>query len=645
MRIGNVRPSPRLSEASPEALLSAIASENQHYDYFELALKNKAGRRRSALAVFREALATVWAAARWPFVAVTLLTVSNALLATAQILVTQRLLASLLAHPRHVVLSQVFVEVLVLAILGALTLGASAATTQVQRLLGQLTGQHVMRQMLDVTTGVPLDAYETPWFFNYVIRIETNAVTKPLEITQSLVAIFAGAFTAVGVGIVIIGIEPLLIPLLFLAVLPTYVGNRLASRWDFNLAVEQAPTIRLQLYYAMILKLRDTAKEVRAFALADVLLRRWESLRSSIVGGIKRVVVRRVKLSLGTSLLSGAITAGTLMFLLWRVADGAVALSEAGAALVALRLLTTRLQSTSAGANSLFECRLFLDDLSAFLALKDALDVPSRRRVSEDVPVPIPDRLTDIVVDGVKFTYPGSKRPALNGIDIEIRAGEIVALVGENGSGKTTLAKLLAGLHYPTSGEVRWSGIPTTALDIQELRQQIAVIFQDFARYELSALENISIGRAHDDLDVAAVKAAARHAGADGFLKRLPNGYDTLLSKSLPGGTDLSIGQWQRVALARAFYRDAPFVVLDEPTSALDPMAEQDLFDRIRTLLADRTVLLISHRFSSVRSADRIYVLSQGRVAETGTHLELMAMRGRYHEMFTLQASAYLEDA
>jgi ATP-binding cassette subfamily B protein len=228
-------------------------------------------------------------------------------------------------------------------------------------------------------------------------------------------------------------------------------------------------------------------------------------------------------------------------------------------------------------------------------------------------------------------------------VSLAIRAGEIVALVGENGSGKTTLAKLLAGLYRPAQGVIRWDGLDLSTIDPDELRRSIAVIFQDFIRYHLPARENIGLGRVDGIDDLGAIRDAARHAGADTFIESLTRGYDTMLGPEFIGGTDLSIGQWQRMALARAFVRDAPFVILDEPTAALDPRAEHDLFERIRTLLSDRTVLLISHRFSSVRSADRIYVLRHGQVVEHGRHEELMALDGLYAELFTLQAKQYVD--
>jgi ATP-binding cassette, subfamily B, bacterial len=244
-------------------------------------------------------------------------------------------------------------------------------------------------------------------------------------------------------------------------------------------------------------------------------------------------------------------------------------------------------------------------------------------------------------VEGVSFTYPGCDRSALDGVSFELHAGEVVALVGENGSGKTTLAKLLCNLYQPTSGRITWDGVDVATCAPSDVGRNVAVIFQDFVQYFMSAADNIAVGDHTATHDRPRVEAAAAQSGADDFLAALADGYDTMLGRQFEGGHELSIGQWQRVALARAFFRAAPLLILDEPTAALDPRAEHALFDRMRALSAGRTVLLISHRFSSVRSADRILVLQEGRLVEQGDHGSLMATGGVYADLFTLQASAY----
>ncbi len=623
------------------ALLAAAASDNAHFDYFQVLLRNKQTKRsvRGFWTLLRDAFATVWSAARPPFVLALLLTFLNALIAVAQVLVTKQLLDALLADPSVVRLGPLLPPVLILAGLTAVSFALTAATGQVRRLLGELVMRDTQRKMLDVTTTVPLDAYETPWFFNYVVRVETNALTKPLDLVQAVITLVSGLVAAVGLGIILVAIEPLVLPLLVATALPSYLVNRRGSRQEFDFAVEQSASLRERTYLGNVLKTRDTAKEVRAFELAGLMRGRWEQRYRDYLFALRRLVSSRLRLSVGSALASGALLVATMLFLLWRVETGHVALAAAGAALVAMRMLAARLQAVAGGSNTLYESRLFLADLTGFLQLGVALSAspgPTARTGK-------PGAFDRLVVDHVSYAYPGSDRKALDDVSLSIERGEVVALVGENGSGKTTLAKLLAGLHQPSAGTVTWDGRSLAEMDPQQLRRNVAVIFQDFARYELSALENIAVGRAHDRVDPAAVRAAAAHTGAASFLEALPQGYDTMLSKALEGGVDLSLGQWQRIALARAIYRNAGFVVLDEPTSALDPRAEHDLFARMRDLLDDRTVLLISHRFSSVRHADRIYVLDGGRIVEHGSHDELMARGGLYAELFTLQAAAYLE--
>ncbi|MDQ3896257.1 MAG: ABC transporter ATP-binding protein/permease, partial [Actinomycetota bacterium] len=272
--------------------------------------------------------------------------------------------------------------------------------------------------------------------------------------------------------------------------------------------------------------------------------------------------------------------------------------------------------------------------------VSDARGFGAQAAVPRTGPAPRRD-FRRIVVEDLCFTYRGAARPVLDGVNLEIRRGEVVALVGENGSGKTTLAKLLCALYEPTRGTIRWDDVVAGECDPAGVRSNIAVVFQDFVRYpSLTAAQNIGIGLPARMGDRAAIVEAAQRAGADDAIAALPNGYDTVLSRQF-AGVDLSTGQWQRVALARAFLRDAPLVVLDEPTAALDPRAERDLFETVAALYRSRSAVLISHRLSSVRFADRICVLARGRITESGTHEQLVAAGGDYAELFELQARAY----
>jgi ATP-binding cassette subfamily B protein len=344
----------------------------------------------------------------------------------------------------------------------------------------------------------------------------------------------------------------------------------------------------------------------------------------------------RLRAGIAAGILTALISGGVLALLIWFVADGRASLASAGTAAVALLLLGTQLQSLAFGIGQLYESSLFVQDSTEFLALARASTRP--RVVGAER---LPAQLGTIAAEEITFAYPSGSHPSLRQVTVEIRPGQVVALVGENGSGKTTLAKLLAGLYQPQSGRVTWGGVDMTAVDIDDLRDRIAILFQDFLRYYLSARENITMGRYQRADDVEAVVGAARRAGAHEYLHRLPGGYETSLSPQFFGGSDISGGQWQRLALARAFFRDAELVILDEPTASLDPRSEANLFAAVRELFEGRSVVLISHRFASVRLADYIYVLHGGEVVEHGAHRDLMAANGRYAELFTMQAAAF----
>jgi ATP-binding cassette subfamily B protein len=341
---------------------------------------------------------------------------------------------------------------------------------------------------------------------------------------------------------------------------------------------------------------------------------------------------------MGGSVMS-ALTAGAVGFLVWLVSSHRLSLAGAGAAAAAIILLGTQLQGVASGAGQLFESSLFIEDFNSFVRSAPLMVAHGRGGGGK-----APPGFAVLAAEDIVFTYPSREFPSLRGASIEVRAGEVVALVGENGSGKTTLAKVLAGLYRPESGRVLWDGTDAATFDPNLWRERVAVLFQDFARYLVTAGENIGVGRWQRISDLDAIKQAARQAGADAPLSNLTEGYESLLGPQFAGGFDISGGEWQRVALARAFFRDAPFIILDEPTAALDPRSEAALFASVRELFEGRSTLLISHRFSSVRSADRIYVLDDGRVVETGTHDELMLLGGLYAELFTLQAAAYLGD-
>ena len=446
----------------------------------------------------------------------------------------------------------------------------------------------------------------------------------------------AGAVVGIaGITVALLALQPWLVPLVLVAAVPLLVAVARGGELMFGFRHRMTEVERRRNYLYMLLSGKDAAKELRAFGLGGFLRERFDRLYDEHLAELRKVARRRLRVSLLGNLLTTAVLAGTVAALLALALNGRIGLAEAGTAAGAVFVLGERLMSSVFAAGMLYESSLFIEDFTSFVAM--APEVEARRPRG-----PAPEGFERLQVEDVSFTYPSAATRAVAGVSMEIGAGEIVALVGENGSGKTTLAKLLCRLYLPQQGRVLWDGTDTAAVDPDEVRRSVAVIFQDFLHYALPAAENIGMGRHQRIGDAEGIRASALHAGADDFLAKLPDGYDTVLGPEFEGGKELSVGQWQRVALARAFFRDAPFIILDEPTAALDARAEHELFESIRTLCRGRSVLLISHRFSSVRSADRIYVLDGGRVAESGSHDELMGLGGRYAELFTLQASAYL---
>jgi ATP-binding cassette subfamily B protein len=465
---------------------------------------------------------------------------------------------------------------------GALASFVGAFQTQAQRLLGQQVRRDTLDSTLGVTTAVDLETFESPEFFDDLQRVQTNALLQPLTMSTGLMTTLGGILGALGLAIALLAIEPLVVPLLLAAALPLWLVARKTGRLEFDFNVDQTPGERLRFYLVATLIGRDEAKELRAFGLGETLRDRWEKSYEVYLGDLRTHVRRRLLLALGGTFATVVVTVGAFALLVSFVISDRMSLADAGAAVLAIRLLGTRIEYIFKGVTALFESSLFLEDLHRFLARAPAEPEPSGDGAG------LRRSFEELVVDDVHFRYPESEGEALRGVSLRIRAGEVVALVGENGSGKTTLAKLLSALFTPTGGRILWDGEDVRSLDRRALRRQIGVIFQDFVRYQLTARENIGFGRAEAVHDVEAIAEAARQAGADHYLEGLPEGYETMLGKEFTGGYDLSIGQWQRIALARAFFRRAQLLVLDEPTASLDARAENELFEYVQALAHGR---------------------------------------------------------
>jgi ATP-binding cassette, subfamily B, bacterial len=584
-------------------------------------------------------LSMVWQSARTPFLALTGLQLLNAIALVLQIVAVELALTALLDLSGSTAdLWRLVQPVLLLAGLTAVTAVIGSTQAGLSRYAGELVAAVMWKRVLRVATRVDLRKFESARFYDRLQRVQANALTRPYQITYGLVATMGAAAASVGLVVALALVHPTLLPLLLIGGVPLLLTSRRQSQLEFDFLARQTQSMRLRNYLTWVQTGREEAKEVRSFGLGRNFGQRLNTLYADYLRDLAQHLWHRSRLGAAGSLGSAALLALTLFLLAWLISTSRLSIAEAGAALVAIRLLASQVHSGFAGVQAVFESGQFIDDLDGFLTLAPAAEGGSRE-------IAPPADFHRIRADAVTFSYPGRSQLALQAANIEINRGEVVALVGENGSGKTTLAKVMAGLYEPGSGAVRWDGIDVRTFRPDRFRERIAIIFQDFVKYALSAEENISVARPDDDIDLGAVREAARLAGADAFLSALPAGYQTPLSRRFVGGHELSGGQWQKVAIARAFYRSAPLVIIDEPTAALDARAEYELFSSLHEILRGRSALIISHRFSTVRTADRIYVLDHGRVVEQGTHDELVALGGQYAELFHLQASAYSVDS
>jgi ATP-binding cassette subfamily B protein len=389
-------------------------------------------------------------------------------------------------------------------------------------------------------------------------------------------------------------------------------------------------------YLETLLTASEPAREVKLFGFGQLMLARYEALYQKLYKEERSIELRRNLWGFVLGAVSTLSLYGCYAWIVERTVAGAISLGDMALYVTLFRSGQGTIRQMLRALSSTYEDNLYLGNLFSFLELP----VPPRTAGSSGV---APSSRSGFVLEDVSFRYPGSNRLALDGVSLSIAPGEKLAIVGENGSGKSTLVRLLSGLHSPTSGRILLDGVRLDHIDPEILRKRFAVVLQDFGRYQFTAKDNIGLGEVEVVDDIARIERAAELAGATPVIAGLPKGLDTQLGRMFDGGVELSAGNWQKIAVARAFMRDADVLVLDEPTASLDAEAEHALFERFRTLADGRTALLISHRFSTVRMADRIVVLSSGKAEEIGTHSELVARGGRYARMFRLQAAGYTD--
>jgi ATP-binding cassette, subfamily B, bacterial len=498
---------------------------------------------------------------------------------------------------------------------------------------------YVSIRVMDQASKLDLTTYEDPIFYDRLERARVQA-TDRLAMIQQMGRLLQQSVTTLVFTVLLLRFSPWLLLLMAAGVLPSFLGETHYAFLGYAKNFRQTPAKREMDYLRQVAGSREGAKELKVFGLSGFLTGRFRQISQRIYD--ENVALSRRKLFWGGSLavLGTLGYYGSYAFVIWQALHGAYDIGTFTLLTTAIQQASSNLQQAFTTGSGIADQALFLTDLIAFFEMK-----PTLRSKPDALPAPRPIR-EGFEFRNVSFIYPGTERYVLRNFNFVLAPGERIALIGENGQGKTTVVKLITRLYDVTEGQILLDGIDLRDYSIEDLHHEIGVIFQDFMRYEMTARENIVVGRLDgnaslESIQLACIEEAARKSQASQVIRKLPERYEQMLGRRFEGGVDLSAGEWQRLALARAYLRDAQLLILDEPTAALDAKSELEVFERFAELTSDKMALLISHRFSTVRMADRIVVLEAGKLVEEGTHAQLLAKRGRYATMFEMQAASY----
>jgi ATP-binding cassette subfamily B protein len=586
-----------------------------------------------------QALRFVWRTNRWATVGLGLLTIGGALLPATQAwvgkLIVDGVVASIQSGQDAEQVRSVFVYLILELALFLLSAGINHGRRLIQQLIQLQLANRIRAEIIRKALGLELSYFEDPDFYDRLQNARREGGYKPVELINDTFLIVQNSITLISFALLMLRFSPWLVVILLATSIPAFIAETRYAERGFRLLTRRAPETRQVNYLSRLLTEDSAVKEIKLFNLGGILLKRYTTLFDQFFAEDKTLALRRTAAGFSLGLVATLGFYGSYAWIVWHTVQGRISLGDMTLYLAIFRQGQATFQSILSAVGNIYENNLFMANFFDFLGLKPRMKIAGQGR---KLPSPLRG---GIEFRGVGFRYPGSGEWALRGVDLTIGPGEKIALVGHNGAGKTTLIKLLSRLYDPGEGSILIDGIDIRDLEPQELQQRIGVIFQDFVRYHLPVRENIGFGQIEAMADAERIIAAARKSGAHAAVEALPGGYETMLGRWFREGHELSLGEWQRIALARAFMRDADILVLDEPTASVDAQTEYEIFQRFKELTDGKMAILISHRFSTVRMADRIAVIQDGRITELGTHEELLLREGAYARLFGMQAEGY----
>jgi len=586
-----------------------------------------------------QAIRFVWRGNRWGIVGLAVLTLAGALLPAAQAwvgkLIVDGVVAAIQHGQDHEQAKSVFYYLVVELVLILFSTGVIQARRLIQQLTQLKLANQIRGEIIAKALTLDLAFFEHPEYYDKLQNARREGGYKPVELINDSFQIVQNAITLASFAVLLLRFSPWLVAILVLTSIPAFIAETRFSGQGFRLLSRRAPESRQINYLSRLLTEDSSAKEIKLFNLGATLLTRYMTLFEKFFHEDKALARRRAIAGFSLGLVATLGFYGAYAWIVWHTVQNRISLGDMTLYLAIFRQGQTTFQTILYAVGSIYENNLFMSNFFEFLDMTPQLAIAAQPKV-------LPATLREgIEFRDVGYRYADNEAWALRGINLIIRPGEKIALVGHNGAGKTTLIKLLSRLYDPTEGSILIDGIDLREIDPLALRQKIGVIFQDFVRYHVPAKENIGFGQIDAMADLARVVESARKSGADTIIDTLPENYDTMLGRWFHGGHELSLGQWQKIALARAFMRDAEILVLDEPTASVDAQSEYEIFRHFQELTAGKMAILISHRFSTVRMADRIAVIEGGAISEIGTHQQLVDRNGTYARLFSLQAEGY----